>query len=59
MESKDSKAQLEVWDWKEKSYNQIKDMPLDKAVEFIMEQTKQTADELNRKLNENRKLKPS
>ena len=35
-----SKAQLEVWDWKEKAYLQIKDMPLEKAVEWIISQTK-------------------
>ncbi len=40
MKSKDSKAQLEVWQWKESAYEQIKDMPLNKAIEFIIEQTK-------------------
>ena len=58
MESKDSKAQLEVWEWKEKAYNQIKGMPLEKAVEFIMEQTKKTAEELKRKLKEGKKTRP-
>jgi hypothetical protein len=49
MESKTSKAQLEVWEWKEKAYNEIKDMPLDKAIKYILEKTKKTADELDQK----------
>ena len=39
MEHKTSKAQLEVWEWKEKAYEQIKDMPLKKALEFILKST--------------------
>lgn len=49
MKAKVSKAQLEVWDWKEKAYNQIKDMSLEKGIDFIMQQTKQLADELKKK----------
>jgi len=49
MKAKVSKAQLEVWDWKEKAYNQIKDMSLEKGIEFIMQQTKQLADDLRKK----------
>lgn len=49
METKESKAQLEVWGWKEKAYDQVKDMPLDKAIEFILKQTKETGEELDRK----------
>jgi len=49
METKESKAQLEVWEWKEKAYNQIKDMTLEDGITFIMEQTKPIADELKRK----------
>ncbi len=30
MQSEDSKAQIEVWEWKESAYQQIKDMPLKK-----------------------------
>ena len=52
MESKDSKAQLEVWEWKEKIYTMIKDMPLEQGVELIMEQTKQTAESLKIKYAE-------
>ena len=34
-----SKAQEEVWEWKEKAYEQIKDMPLRKALDFILKNT--------------------
>lgn len=50
METKVSKAQLEVWEWKEKAYQQIKDMPLDKAIEFIVRQSKPVADEIREKI---------
>lgn len=49
MEAKVSKAQLEVWEWKEKAYAQIKDMPLEKAIEFIIQQAKPVAEELDKK----------
>jgi hypothetical protein len=43
-----SKAQLEVWEWKQKAYEQIKDMPLDKGIEFIMQQTRELANEISK-----------
>ena len=49
MKAKVSKAQLEVWEWKERAYNQIKDMSLEKGIDFIMQQTKQLADELKKR----------
>ena len=49
MEAKVSKAQLEVWEWKEKAYSQVKDMPLDKAIGFFIQQAKPIADELTHK----------
>ena len=55
MKTKVSKAQLEVWEWKEKAYNQIKDMSLEKGIDFIMKQTKQLADELKKKRKEKSK----
>jgi hypothetical protein len=48
MKAKISKAQLEVWEWKEKAWLQIKDMPLQKGIEFILEQTKPLADEIKK-----------
>ena len=42
METKISKAQLDVWEMKERAYEEIKDMTLSEAVRFIHEQTKDT-----------------
>jgi hypothetical protein len=56
METKTSKAQLEVWEWKEKAWQQIKDMPLQKGIEFILEQTKMLAEEI-KKAQQDRKSK--
>ena len=57
METKTSKAQLEVWEWKEKAYNLIKDLPKDKQIPFIIESTKKTVEWLKerkrKKLNVN------
>lgn len=49
METKVSKAQTEVWKWKDKAYKQIRKMPLDKGIEFILKQTQKTVEELERK----------
>ena len=46
MESKVSNAQLEVWEWKEKVYQLIKNMPTDKGVEFILDQVRETSKEM-------------
>jgi len=35
MEHKVSKAQLEVWEWKEKAYEEIKDLPLGERINYI------------------------
>lgn len=37
-----SEAQKEVWEWKEKLYEQIKDLPKSEQLKFIMEQTEET-----------------
>lgn len=47
MKTKDSNAQIEVWEWKEKAYNAIKDIPDGFQVKAIKEQTKKTIDWLN------------
>ena len=40
MEAKISKAQLEVWEWKEKAYEEIKNMSQAERIAFIRKQTK-------------------
>ena len=49
MEAKVAKAQLEVCEWKEKVYAQVKDMPIDKAIEFLIQQVKPVTDVLTKK----------
>ena len=44
-----SKAQQEVWEWKEKAYEQIKDMPMKKALEFILENTSDIIEQIKKK----------
>lgn len=45
-----SKAQLDVWEWKEKAYEQIKNLPPGERTRFIHEQTRQLSEEIrNRK----------
>jgi len=39
METKTSKAQLEVWEWKDKAYEEIKHMSQDERIAFIRKET--------------------
>jgi len=36
MKIKDSKAQLEVWEWKYKAYEEVKDLSLHEQIKFII-----------------------
>ena len=54
MEHKVSKAQLEVWEWKEAAYQQIKDVPYGQRIQFIINQTKDIVEEIKKK-----KVQPS
>ncbi|MBD0294365.1 MAG: hypothetical protein ICV84_04050 [Flavisolibacter sp.] len=49
MEPKVSKAQLEVWEWKEAAYQQIKDMPYNQRIQFIINQARDTVAESEEK----------
>lgn len=40
MKTKISKAQLEVWEWKEKAYAKIKDLPKGEVLKYIIDDTK-------------------
>ena len=42
MEHKISKAQLEVWDWKEKAYEKIRHLSKKERMETIMQNTAAT-----------------
>ncbi|CAN5157024.1 hypothetical protein BH09BAC1_BH09BAC1_08140 [soil metagenome] len=39
MEAKESKAQLEVWEWKERAYEQMKNMSQAERIAFTKQQT--------------------
>jgi hypothetical protein len=54
MEAKVSKSQLEVCEWKEKAYEEMKHLSTREQIRFIHEQTKELAERLRMK---KRKLK--
>ena len=49
MESKISKAQLEVWEWKEKAYEEIKHLSTREQINLIHTQTKELVERIRRK----------
>jgi hypothetical protein len=49
METKISKAQLEVWEWKEKAYEKMKHLSTHEQIRFIHEQTKELVEKLKKK----------
>lgn len=49
MEIKISKAQLAVWEWKDKAYEEIKHLPIMEQMRIIHEQTKQTIAQIKKK----------
>lgn len=53
MKTTDSKAQIEVWEWKEIAYEAIKDIPKDKRIEFIMKSVQNTVDLIKVRQNAN------
>lgn len=59
METKISKAQLAVWEWKEKAYESIKHLPILEQMRIIHEMTKQTVDQIKDKQRHNMNLPSS
>ena len=49
MESKVSKAQIEVWEWKDKAFEQVKDMSKEERIKFILIETRDLSARLKRK----------
>jgi len=49
MKSKTSKAQLEVWEWKEKAFNEIKHLKGIERLKFILAATADTVASLKKK----------
>ena len=44
METKTSNAQIEVWEWKERVYNEIKNLPESERISYILKKVKQTVE---------------
>ena len=49
MENKVSKAQLEVWEWKEKAYHAMKHLSPHEQLAYIHEQTKELRERIKKK----------
>ncbi len=49
MKAKTSKAQLEVWEMKERVYNEIKDLSPGKRVDYILKKTAKRVAELKKR----------
>ncbi len=49
METKISKAQLEVWEWKEKAYEEMKHLSTAEQMSLIHEQTKELVEIIKKK----------
>ena len=49
METKTSKAQLEVWEWKEKLYEEIKNIPSTERINYLLNKVKDTVAKLKQR----------
>jgi len=49
MKSKDSKAQKEVWEWKELLYEEIKNVPPNLQLKYIHQKVKKILEDINKK----------
>jgi len=49
MKAKISKAQLEVWEWKEKAFKELEKIPEKERVDYIMNKVKKTIEKIKKK----------
>ena len=49
MEAKISKAQTEVWEWKEKAFQEIKSLDAKEQLKLVHQQTKNLLEKIKRK----------
>jgi hypothetical protein len=56
MEPKISKAQKDVWEWKEKAYERLKHLPVSEQLLLIREQTRDSIARIKRKKARNKVL---
>lgn len=59
METKLSLAQLSVWEWKDKAYEDIKHLPILEQMRVIHERTQQTIAQININKTKNLALPPT
>lgn len=59
MEIKVSKAQISVWEWKDKAYEEIKHLPILEQMRIIQERTKQTIAQINMNKAKNKASLPT
>jgi len=59
METKVSKAQLSVWEWKEKAYEDIKHLHILEQMRIIHERTQKTIHQINSNKAKNFALPPT
>lgn len=59
MEIKISKAQISVWEWKDKAYEEIKHLPILEQMHLIQERTKQTIAQINMNKAKNKASLPT
>ena len=48
MKTKISKAQEEVWEWKEKAFRNLEEIPEKQRVKYIYSKTKETIDRIRK-----------
>lgn len=49
METKISKAQKEVWEWKEEAFRKLEKIPEDKRIEYILKKTNSTIEKIKKR----------
>ena len=53
MEPKTSKAQIEVWEWKEKLYEEIKNLPASDRISYLLRKVHSTVSKLKERKKNN------
>lgn len=48
MKAEISKSQMEVWEWKERLYTELKDIPKSERLKFIREKVKAIVDRIKK-----------
>ena len=49
METKISKAQIEVWEWKEKAFKEIEKIPENERINYIIKKTRKIIEKIKKR----------